>query len=178
MFSTNLRSLLSPYQVFARRVGSRQVRSRRRRWSGSCTFTTQSSVMVPKATRISHRGAECSGSQIQPGSSLLRLKSSGFWGAQHRLVNQKPNTAWEFLSYVCVAPSAPPDPGSCKRGCLRNASERPGSGGAAMDSLWEKKKIQKRSRCLNLRADRQGCWLTRFDAKLRLTLLRALSFCY
>jgi hypothetical protein len=36
----------------------------------------------------------------------------------------------------------------------------------------------KKTTPLNLRADRQGYWLTRFDANLRLTLLRALSLCY
>jgi hypothetical protein len=36
----------------------------------------------------------------------------------------------------------------------------------------------KRKERSNLRADRQGCWLTRFDANLRLALLRALSLCY
>jgi hypothetical protein len=41
----------------------------------------------------------------------------------------------------------------------------------------KKKKYAKRKN-LNLRADRQGCWLTRFDANLRLTLWTALSLCY
>jgi hypothetical protein len=42
----------------------------------------------------------------------------------------------------------------------------------------KKKKKDRKKLLLNLRADRQGCWLTRFDAELRLTMLMALYLCY
>ena len=54
--------------------------------------------------------------------------------------------------------------------------EGEGEGGGATNLRKKDKKKEKNA--LDLRADRQGCWLTSFDATLRLTLLRALSLCY
>ena len=106
---------------------------------------------------------------------------------------------WNSPSYgaLCFLVSGPKSPSSirCAPGppiACGKALNRPISGAAiylpvdisvsyaSSNSVKpkNKKSSSQKYELLNLRADRQGCWITRSDANLRPALTRAVSICY